>query len=327
MKVSELGEFPLIQRIARVVAESGPCASDLLVGIGDDAAAWRSVSPVTLATTDSLIQGVHFDLATVPWRDLGWKALAANLSDIAAMGGRPRYVLVSLGLPPDTEVEAVMDFYRGLMELAREFGVAVAGGNLSRASEVSIHLSLLGEALEEGMLLRSSARPGDTVAVTGYLGGAAAGLKALTEGSPLEEALRLAHLRPRPRVAEGQALVRCGIRAAIDISDGLLQDLSQMGLASGTAARVWFSQVPVHPLARQALPTECLELALSGGEDYELLFTGPQEQVEAARRALSLPVTAIGRMEVGKAGRVTLVDGEGREVAAGGRGWDHFSPG
>lgn len=326
MKVDELGEISLIRHIASLLKGAVPNSS-LLLGPGDDAAAWRSSYPVTIATTDALIQGVHFLPSTLSWRDLGWKALAINLSDVASMGGEPLYALVSLDLPPATEVEAVLDFYRGFLELAGKFGVSVAGGNLSQAGKVSVHVTVVGGLSSEAMLTRSGARPGDLVAVTGYLGAAAAGLRLLRAKKEGPETLLQAHRRPQPRVQEGQRLLALGLRVAMDISDGLLSDLGQMCLASGVAARVWKGRVPIHPAARLAFPRRCLAMALGGGEDYELLFAGPRERVEVAQKALDIPIAVIGQMEAGEPGRVTLVDERGRELPMPDVGWDHFGRG
>jgi len=320
-----LGEISLIKRIVSLLPEAGT-RQDLLLGPGDDAAAWRSPYPITLATTDALIQGVHFLPSTTSWRDLGWKALAINLSDIAAMGGAPTYALVSLDLPPDTEVEAVVDFYRGLLELAARFEVAIAGGNLTRADKVSIHITLMGGLPSETMLRRSAGRPGDAIAVTGHLGASAAGLrltKAKKEG-PAAEALLQAHRRPWPRVEEGKTLLSLGIKAAMDISDGLLSDLGQMCLASKVTARIWADRIPVHPNVREVFTRQALRLALAGGEDYELLFAGPPGRVEQARKSSPVPITVIGELEDGEAGRVVILDRWGQELPAMERGWDHF---
>ena len=182
MKVWELGEFALIELIAGIVGK--PSSNDIVLGIGDDASAWRTEASIQIGTTDILIQDVHFTLKTVTWRDLGWKALAINISDIAAMGGKPSYALVSLGLPPETEVDSVAELYRGLMEIAAKYDVDICGGNISSAPVAIINLSVLGKA-SENILTRSAALPGDQIAVSGYLGQAAAGLKMLKSGLAL----------------------------------------------------------------------------------------------------------------------------------------------
>ncbi len=329
MKISELGEFGLIDVLAGIAPSGGP-QHRVLIGIGDDAAAWQCDETTVLATTDAMVEGVHFTTGT-PWWELGWKALAVNLSDIAAMGGVPRYALLNLSLPMDTEVEDVARLYRGMARLADEQLVAVVGGNVTAAPVLMITATVLGQALDEGLLRRSAAAPGDCVAVTGFLGAAAAGLRMMRgDLRPPGEAadlLRRAHLQPQPRVAEGQVLVRGGVRTAIDISDGLVADLSHICTASGVGACLRVEDVPVHPQVRAALGREAMDLALSGGEDYELIFTAPGPVVEEVRGALGgiCPVTVIG--EITKGAGVGLLARDGKPYYIYDRGWDHFGKG
>lgn len=326
MKVGDLGEFGLIDLIVGVVGQSP--RGDTVVGIGDDAAVWRC-DGLQIGTTDALIQGVHFTLDTATWRDLGWKALAINISDIAAMGGRPGRALAALGLPPDTDVEDVLDLYRGMMDLASEYNVDICGGNVSSAPVVVISLTVVGET-SGPILTRDSARPGDKIAVTGYLGQAAAGLAMLSTGlrfdSETVEFLRGAHLRPCPRVEEGQALARSGVRAAIDLSDGLVGDLTHVCKASHVGAEVRVSDLPIHTLVRSAFGERSVEMAVSGGEDYELLFAAEDAVVERVRSEVPGPVTVVGEIVSGEPGKLTLFGEHGEVVEPGGRGWDHFGP-
>ena len=329
MKVSELGEFGLIQRLARLLNQRGVDSSpQLALGIGDDAAAWEAQGRLQLGTTDTLVEGVHFIRGQATWRELGWKALSVNISDIAAMGGQPHYALVTLGLPPETEVEDMDELYEGMAEIAWAFGVVVAGGDLVRAPVIIISLALVGSAAGE-LLTRSAGRPADLVAVTGVLGGAGAGLRMLSQGLSLDQetalSLRTAFLRPLPRVEEGKALVRLGVRAAIDISDGLLNDLTHLCEASGLEARVEAGRVPVNPSAQKAFGDEALGLALSGGEDYELIFTAPPPLMARAVQTLKTPVTVIGQLVPGTPGKVTLVDERGKSIGRREGGWDHFT--
>jgi thiamine-monophosphate kinase len=333
MKVGELGEFGLLDRIARLVAaESAGTAAPshpLLIGIGDDAAAWHTGAGIELFTTDSLVQGVHFTLETTPWRDLGWKALAVNVSDVAAMGGRPLYAVVTLGLSPELPVEAIDELYRGMFEACWAYGAAIVGGDITRSPLLFITISLTGVA-EGPLLVRSAAHAGDQVAVTGPLGASAGGLRVLRQGGALAPALasslREAHLRPRPRLKEGLTLARKGVRCAIDISDGLVADLCRLCEASGVAARLPLSKVPAHPALRQAFPKASLDLALSGGEDYELLFTAPPLLMEQVIPDLPPGAAVIGEIVPGPPGHVSLLDPEGQSVPAGPGGWDHLRP-
>ena len=340
MKVSELGEFGLIGLLADIVnkstsasATSGP-GYHLLVGMGDDAAVWRSDASIHLATTDTLVQGVHFTLDTATWEELGWKALAINISDIAAMGGCPRYALVTLGLPNDTEVEDIAQLYRGMGEIAQQYDVAIVGGDVIGAPVVFISVTLMG--ITEGetnypqnILARSAATAGDLVAVTGYLGTSAAGLHMLKANMQFDKEtaslLRQAHLRPLPRVHEGQILLAKGVRAAIDISDGLVGDLAKMCQPSGVGAWVRADKVPIHPTVRAAFGEDCLRLALAGGEDYELLFTAREEVMDRVKGGIPCTVTVIGEIVKDEARRVRLMDAEGNELSLAETGWDHFA--
>ena len=334
MKVSELGEFGLIALLSKMVSstENNQLAPwhQLIVGIGDDAAAWHGDALTQLATVDSIIQDVHFSLNTTSWRELGWKALAVNLSDIAAMGGVPKYALVSLALPEHTEVEDVADLYKGMLELAQQFEVAIVGGDTSRAPVVSITVSVFGAAKASGEILtRSNAKPGDKVAVTGYLGAAAAGLKMLTNqlqfDGEVTACLRGAFLRPLPRIVEGQLLVEYGVKTAIDISDGLISDLKHICEESQVSARVEIDRVPVHPMVKANFGDESLELALSGGEDFELLFTASTEVIDRVGATAACSVTVIGEIGATRAGEVSLVDINGTPFDLRKSGWEHFT--
>ncbi len=325
MKVSELGEFGLIELFEKILGSPG---DEVLVGIGDDAAAWRSDDQIQIATTDALIENVHFTLGNTSWRELGWKALAVNLSDIAAMGGRPRYALVSLGLPGDTEVESLVELYEGMAELSRLYNVAVIGGDVVAAPLVMLSPAIMGTA--ENILTRSAATPGERIAVTGLLGASAAGLVMLQRGLKFDDktvsSLREAHVKPHPRPLEGQILMRNEVKAAIDISDGLVSDLEKLCKASGVGARLFTEDIPVHPMVRTAFKEASLNLALSGGEDYELLFTGSMEVIAKVKGLMPCPVTVIGEITSNEPGIVRLFDKHGNEVKLEGEGWEHFAP-
>ncbi len=334
MKVSELGEFGLIDLLAEM-ANSAPGSQSsrqqLIIGIGDDAAAWHGDTSTQLATVDSFIQDVHFSLDTASWDELGWKALAVNLSDIAAMGGMPTYALVSLALPGHTEVEDVTAMYRGMVELAQQFEVVIAGGDTSSAPLVAITITVLGSTKnrDKHILTRSGAEPGEKVAVTGYLGTAAAGLEMLTEKLKLDPeaaaCLRKAFLRPYPRIAEGQSLVEQGVKTAIDISDGLISDLNHICQLSQVGARIEMDRLPIEPAVRANFSDKSLELALSGGEDYELLFTGSAQTIDRVKMIVSCPVTVIGEIVADEARKVTLVDSKGNPINIQKAGWEHFT--
>ncbi len=335
MKVSELGEFGLINLLADMILQVQDTGAvpykKLLIGIGDDAAAWKGEPATQLVTTDSLFQDVHFRLETTPWYELGWKSLAVNLSDIAAMGAVPEYAVISLAVPPDTEVEGVKALYQGMLDLAQKFGVAIIGGDTCRAPLVSITVTVLGKAKDKDgrVLTRSAARPGDQIAVTGALGGAAAGMEMLDKKLKLDaeskNQLRKAFLMPEPRVAEGQKLGGLGVKAAIDISDGLMADLKHICDASRVAARVEADTIPVASAVRAHFAERALELALGGGEDYELLFTASGEVIDNVKAEFSCPVTVIGEILAGEPGGIVLVDANGGPVPLEKAGWEHFN--
>jgi len=324
MKVSELGEFGLIDLLAKMAAGRD---ERLIIGIGDDAAAWQGDASIQLATVDSFIQDIHYPSGIVPWPEIGGKALAVNLSDIAAMGGLPRYALVSLALPPETELDDVTALYTGMLEMAKKYGVTIVGGDISNAPLVVISITVLGSSPQKKILTRSSAKPGELIAVTGYLGAAAAGLEMLTQKLKLDPkaAARFeqAFSKPTPRIAEGQLLLEQGVKTAIDISDGLLADLGQICKASRVGAEIEADRVPVEPKVLAAFGDKALEMALTGGEDYELLFTASAEIIEKVKQAAACPVTVIGKVTAGKG--VTAVDSRGKTLKMAKAGWEHFT--
>jgi thiamine-monophosphate kinase len=282
---------------------------------------------VLLATTDLLIEGVHFRRRYAEPADIGWKAMAVNLSDIAAMGGEPRWALVALACPRDTAADEIEAFHEGLLALAHEHGVTVVGGDTTESVEGwTVNLTLLGEGARP--MLRSTARVGDVVAVTGSLGRSAAGLAVLERASApaglAADALAdvtAAHLRPRPRVAEGQWLAAAGqVTAMIDLSDGLAIDLGHIAEESGVGARVTLDQIPVNLATRQvadALGRDFVRWAAGGGEDYELLLTCEPPALsrlsDGLERATGTRLHAVGEITPAGAG-VTFVDARGRAI-------------
>jgi thiamine-monophosphate kinase len=322
--VAALGEFALIDRLAAALAEVGSAAAPDLLGIGDDAAIWTP-TPGTRAviTTDSLIEGIHFRLDWTGWGDLGHKALAVNLSDIAAMGASPRAAIVTLSLSPDVEAPWVIELYAGMREACDEHALWLVGGDLTRGAQIAISVTVAGDVAPGRGVTRAGARPGDVVAVTGELGASAAGLRiarAGRVGGERDRALLLAHLRPTARVGEGAVLARRGATAMMDVSDGLAKDLARLASASDVGVRLRLAEVPV---ADGADPGE----ALAGGEDYELVVTLPGPDIlEAAaaelRASFGTALTAIGDVVAG-AGLVAIED-DASERPLEAAGWDHF---
>lgn len=344
--VRDIGEFALIERLLEVLGPAGQGAGQGVIrGIGDDAAVLQNLPGTRLlAACDLLIEGVHFDLSFSTPRQLGWKALAVNLSDIAAMGGRPRWALVSLGIDPGLKVSFVEEIYAGIAELAEKFGVIIVGGDTCSSPErLVIDLCVLGEASRSNLAYRSGARQGDYLLVTGGLGAAAAGLSCLLEekkikqGKPEDAAeLLQAQLQPIPRVKEAAVLIRSGLIGAMnDLSDGLASELHEIASASGCGARIWAERLPVSAatarLARQ-LERDPLDWALYGGEDYELLITvhggkgAPLKMrglIRNLQKATGTTLSLIGKM-LPAADGVKLVGLDGEIEPLSPEGYTHF---
>jgi len=335
MKIKELGEFGLIDRIQRTLPAPG---KDVIVGIGDDVAVLRtSANRVLLATCDVQMESTHFLRDAISPRDLGQKALAINLSDIAAKGGTPRFALVSLGLPNDLEVEFIDDLYSGMQAEAGRFKVDIVGGNISRSRlGLFIDIFLLGDSPRENVLLRSGAQAGDKILVTETLGDAAAGVALMLDHTlkTTDEYAVIAQSRyhlPTPRVREGQLIAETHqATAMLDVSDGLASDLRHICESSHVGARVFAEKLPVaqenRVLARISDGNE-FHFALSGGEDYELLFTAPAVHAEIIAekitRETGTRVSIIGEILTENEGR-QLVMPDARVVPLEARGWDHL---
>jgi len=323
VRLGELGEFGLIDRIARRVAPSPA----VVLGIGDDAAGiLPTPGTLTLVTSDMLLEGVHFDLSFCDPRSLGRKSLAVNLSDLAAMGARPRQFLLSIALPATISLEFVDGFVAGVMEQAERFGATLVGGDTCASrGGVAISITALGEQLPGRVVTRGGAAPGDLVCLTGTVGDAAAGLNELRKGVR-EGFLVSRQLDPQPRVEAGVALAEAGlVSAMIDVSDGVLADLTHICELSGVGARLELAQLPLSEEYRAACGADPFDLALSGGEDYELLFCVPKgrlAETEALLESLELRFSVIGEISQGSA--LELVTPQGGAYAPGKRGFDHF---
>lgn len=322
-----MGEFDLIAMIRRGVRGAGP---GVALGIGDDAALLRLPARAELvATTDVLIEGVHFPCGTDASR-VGWKALAVNLSDLAAMGAVPAWVLLALALPR-ADARWVRAFAKGFAALARQHRVALVGGDTTRGP-LSITVTALGLVPSGHALRREGARAGDAIYVSGTPGDAAAGLAIVQRrlrgaAAGASRALRARLDRPVPRVALGVAL-RGIARAAIDVSDGLVQDLGHVLRASGVGAVIEADAVPASAALRKAVADQRRrrELQLAGGDDYELLFTVPRRRefrVPGIAAKLRLPLTRIGTITRDRA--LVVRDSDGRRVRVGRGGYEHFA--
>jgi thiamine-monophosphate kinase len=318
----DLSEDELIVAIRRVVSGAGP---EVVVGPGDDAAVLAASSGEIVLTTDAMIEGVHFDRGITSARDLGYKAVMASLSDIAAMGASPRAALVTLALSPELDAAWVMELYGGMRQACDEHALWLVGGDLARSEQIAISVTVSGEVAPGRAVTRAGARSGDVLAVTGALGRSASGLRVARKGrvrGETDRALLHAHLRPTARVGEGAVLARHGATAMMDLSDGLAMDLTRLASASGVSALLRLGDVPIADGATR-------DDALGGGEDYELLVALPDEEAFASaanelRETYGTPLTAIGSTGPGEG--VNAVDEDGVQRRLEPTGWDHFRP-
>lgn len=328
MDPGELGEFGLIDRIRRRLGEP---SGSVCVGINDDAAVFALKSKgYGVLTTDVLVEKVHFDLAYTPIRSLGWKAMAVNLSDVAAMGAVPKYALISLALDSHWSLEDIDALYMGFSECASEYGCDIIGGDTSASrSGAFLSLALYGEIDRGAPILRSGARSGDLLCVTGTLGDAYIGRSVLSAGEEIEPFRKAVDkfLRPLPRVREAlQLRENISLTAMIDISDGLASETGHICRQSGLGCRIDEAALPLTQEVRHWAAIheqEVSSLAIQSGEEYELLFT-----VDSADRntleALSadIPVSIIGVMTDSAGGMVLCGEDGTRDILSG--GWDHF---
>jgi thiamine-monophosphate kinase len=310
-----LNEFDVIKRLSARLLDPPP---EVVVPIGDDCAVLRLGDGLWVAAADMLVSGRHFKEWASP-EDVGYKAVAANVSDVAAMGGVPRFVLVSGGADDAETTSRCMD---GVLEACEEFGAYPLGGDTTGAAALTVDVAILGQ-LAYAPVLRSGARPGDLLAVTGELGASAAGLLALESGDVSTKRLIHKHLRPEPRLVAGRAAARLRAHAMIDLSDGLASDVRHICERSGVGCRIDLDLLPIAGDTREYLRSAGRDpenLAVTGGEDYELLVAASEEVVEALVAESEVPVTVIG--EVTGEGVIFLRNGERVDGLS---GWDHFA--
>ena len=338
LTVRDIGEFGLIERLSAALPPDVRTAGDVHVGIGDDAAVWRpDAGEDVVITTDSLVEGIHFRLDWTDWESLGHKILAVNVSDLAAMGAAPKLAVLTLGLRGDELVRDLEALYRGLGDLARRSSMTLAGGDIVRSPHgLTFHVTALGQTRQQRTLMRSGAYSGDLIGVTGTIGASAAGLRLLAledddarRTAATADLLIAAHLRPEPRVALGEVLLNRGATSAMDLSDGLAGDLPKILTASGVSAWIDERRLPVAAAVRALFPNEWRELALRGGEDYELLFTAPPrawDAIASEASAIGGPVTAIGEilLRAGTASTLEIIDAQGARRPLLPGAFDHF---
>ncbi len=337
--LSDLGEFGLIDRLRTAL---GPAAThpNLVEGIGDDAAVYRIGDDRALVvTTDALVEGIHFDRAMTPMERLGFKAISVNVSDVCAMNARPTLVTVALGLPPAMAVDDIDALYAGIRRACERYGCALAGGDTTQSQALLITVTALGEARLSDVVYRRGARVGDLVCVTGDIGAAFAGLKTLLDARDRlrrdpsavpdfadRQYVVSRQLAPIARLDAVDAFERAGVRpsAMIDVSDGLASEAHHIARASGVGMRLFEAALPIDPEARDvatALEADAPVFALFGGEDYELLFTMSEDDLE--RLPKEGLFRAIGRVTSAVEG-VVVQTAEGEEIALADAGFRHF---
>ncbi|MEK6598970.1 MAG: thiamine-phosphate kinase [Deltaproteobacteria bacterium] len=334
MQIKELGELGLVKKLTEQFAPGHP---RVVKGIGDDASVTiQDDSQYLLCTTDTLVEDIHFSLQYTPYYNLGRKAVSISLSDIAAMGGTPMFLFTSIILPPATPIDFINLLYKGIKEKALEFDVALIGGNTSASSDkIIINTTILGEVPKDQVIFRKGASVGNGIYITGRLGDSSLGLKMWkkkdkkTVTDPFLKDAMLAHIDPSPRVKEGRAIAKKKLATSmIDVSDGLISDLRHIAEESRVGAQIWLKKLPLSTGLKKWLSDhpQDIALALSGGEDYELLFTAPKgnaPQIDALSSELDIPITQIGEIVPEGCG-ITVLDEKGDIFHLATEGFEHF---
>ena len=329
MDLAQLGEFGLIDRIRNIVGNE---SEQVIQGIGDDAAVFESRPGwLTIFTTDALVQGVHFDLAYTPFDALGWKALAINLSDVAAMGGKPRYALVSIAMPDTWAIEDIELLYQGLMKCGKMYGCEVIGGDTTRSdSDGFLSVSVIGDVKRNDLVTRSGAHKGDLLCVLNPLGRSRVGLDVLRRGKNLQRYTHAINhfLYPEPKVREARSLIKkLAISSMIDISDGLGAEIHHICRESDLGCVLWKESVPIAgEVVRwvKNIKQTPFSYALESGEEYDLLFTVQKESYKKWEMGVpkDLTIVVIGEMVEPHKG-INIKSGN-QSCPLSCKGWDHF---
>ena len=334
--LAQVGEFGLIDRIHEIIEKEGVALSKNTLGIGDDCAAFQPRPGYDLLVTcDCMVENRHYLPQFISPHDMGRRAMTLNISDVGAMGGRPLYALVSLGLRSSTLLKDVEAIYRGFLAELNPFDASIIGGNVTGTKDANfIDITLIGEVETGKMVRRSTAKPGDVILLTGYPGQSAAGLAMLLQAEPGDEPtdspLVMAYQRPTHRAVEGHAVARTGLaNAMIDTSDGLLGDLGHICIESGVGAVLFEERLPISQALRQFAEKSGgnpLDYVLKDSDDYELMITCAPEHVAGIRDAIAretIPVSEIGTITRDKGHALISTAGISRCLAL--SGWDHFS--
>ena len=334
---SPISESDLLNIIERHLRSDREVPDDE-VGIGDDAAVLRFDADRIVLTADAMVDGVHFLSGSMSWHDIGWKSIVSNQSDIAAMGARPEHAMLTLAIPTNAQVGDLEDMLSGIAAALDRFGGKLVGGDTVSSDITIISVAMTGSLVRTGRTLRrDTARPGQLVAVTGELGASAGGLAIMRENggengvSDDIKDLLSAHFRPDPRVDLAEPMIDAGVQCAMDISDGLILDLERICIASDVDAVIRAPKVPIRTSLLRTFPDRAAEFALTGGEDYELLYIADAENIASVNAAqpVDRPIDfgVVGEIvpRRGNSPEVTVIDEQGREVQYAGKGWDHFA--
>lgn len=336
LKVSDIGEFELIDRIRKIINSSGHKPGLLIHGIGDDAAVFSPEPGYEMVVTcDSMVEGRHYLKDHMTPMEIGRRAMVMNISDIGAMGGIPLYALVTLGLTSSETVEEIEDIYRGFLQELEPFNASIIGGNITQtAGNTFVDITLMGKVQKGYIALRSGAKPGDAIMVTGYPGSSGAGYRLIADGMDISnenKALIDSYLRPMHRAKEGHTLAASGIiTSMIDISDGLSGDLYHICETSSTGAEIWEEILPVSSALNNIFSLykkTPADFILAPSDDYELLFTCSPKSIKDVERILSefdCKVTHIGNIVPRTLG-MTLISRNRERNLLKKKGWDHFS--
>ncbi len=312
MKISRIGEFGLIDRIKR-----RPRDKNILVGIGDDAAVVRIGKKLAVFTTDTLVEGDHFSLDYFTPEQIGMKAVEINVSDIGSMGGFPKYALVSLALRKGMDVEFVERLYRGIRAAASKYGLELIGGNMTHAKQVVLNLDVIGFVQKSDLKLRSSAKPGDFILVSGYLGGSTAGLNLFKKKVKGFHKVKKYHTEPHAGFHKVKHCFKY-VNAMMDISDGLASEIAHICKQSKTGAIIYADNVPIRDEVRaaaEAVGKSALDFAMYGGEDFELVYTVPEKNLDKVQGFLVGEITRQKGVRMYHKGRVSKTAQHG---------YDHF---
>ena len=317
MKIKDIGgEFALINRIKKDIRLY---SKDIAVGIGDDAAVLKCDKDYLLFTTDMLVENDHFSLKYSSAEQIGMKAVEQNVSDIAAMGGMPKYALISLALPNDTDVKFVDGLYRGLNKKCKKYRISVVGGNVTHSREIVINVALTGSVEKKFLALRSGAKIGDLIFCSGDVGKSTAGLELLRNN--LRGKSVISHLEPKSRLKLARELVKIGVNSMIDVSDGIASEVRHICRESGVGALIYSDKIPISKTTikdSKKLKRDALDFALYGGEDFELIFTASKNKLEKLKK---FDAAIIGKIVHKKYGIKLLKGSKKLDLES---GFDHF---